>query len=260
MWSFISECFEKLCSDDEICRDGTCTKILGAFCWTNFDCGKQRRCQTNQCVNDPDALADSLSEPRCDPGEIFKDHKCQKNEGCSNIVCDIGETCVDSVCVPLALDCKTEKCPRGMICKEGLCVIDPCAQRGCPAEHACLLGECRLIQGMICQESCPDPFLCHNGLCVKNGELDYSYKRRISNELIWETTRIYFPSNGWSANLECRRKACQIGERCENGICIRIEGKFCTLAAKDCGEAFQCVNGQCKDTITPITKNSNEES
>uniref|UniRef100_A0AC34FM16 Uncharacterized protein n=1 Tax=Panagrolaimus sp. ES5 TaxID=591445 RepID=A0AC34FM16_9BILA len=152
---YFPECFEKLCNEDEICRDGACTKLLGAFCWSNFDCGGPTyRCQSNRCIAQPELAAaipqPSTTRPRCDPGEIFKDHKCQKQEGCEKLVCDIGESCLDGVCVPLAIDCRNEACPKGMICAiSGLCVLDPCVERGCPVDNACLLGECRPLQGMV---------------------------------------------------------------------------------------------------------------
>uniref|UniRef100_A0AC35FTF7 Uncharacterized protein n=1 Tax=Panagrolaimus sp. PS1159 TaxID=55785 RepID=A0AC35FTF7_9BILA len=249
----IDKCFEKLCNEDETCRDGTCTRLLGAFCWSNFDCGPLYRCQSNRCITQQEsalAAAAAISQsssprPRCDPGEIFKDHKCQKQEGCEKLVCDIGESCLDGVCVPLAIDCRTEACPKGMICAaaseacpkgmicaaaSGLCALDPCVQRGCPSDHACLLGECRPLQGMICHEHCPVPFECVNGICVRN---------------------------------ECRRKVCQIGERCDGGLCIRVEGAFCSLAIRDCGEEFECQeNGGapkiCRDKIKAINNGTTE--
>ncbi|KAE9551419.1 hypothetical protein FO519_005374 [Halicephalobus sp. NKZ332] len=210
----VDKCFEKLCNEDEYCRDGTCTKVLGAFCWTNFDCGKQRRCQGNQCVNDPDAAMDALAEPRCDPGEIFKDHKCQKNEGCANIVCDIGETCVEGVCVPIALDCTAERCPKGMICRQGLCVLDPCVQRGCPLDHACLLGECRLIQGMICQESCPEPYICHNGVCAKNEAAEFQCSSRCHRLLSRSLSRINYSIEKVDGLLKSNQRIKDLGDVC----------------------------------------------
>ena len=61
--------------------------------------------------------------------------------------------------------------------------------------------------------------------------------------------------NNWA---ECRRKVCQIGERCENGLCIRVEGSLCSLDVRDCGEEFECQDGApgspktCRDMIKAI--------
>lgn len=56
-----------------------------------------------------------------------------------------------------------------MICREGVCVPNPCNER-CPPDHVCINnGECRLTQGLICQESCAAPFQCVNGACDKDG-------------------------------------------------------------------------------------------
>lgn len=42
---------------------------------------------------------------------------------------------------------------------------------------------------------------------------------------------------------------CQIGERCDGGLCIRVEGTPCRDAIKDCGEHFACDAGICKDKM-----------
>jgi hypothetical protein len=51
---------------------------------------------------------------------------------------------------------------------------------------------------------------------------------------------------------ECRRRLCQLGERCSDGLCIRVSGQSCKLAERNCGEHFDCLDGRCVDRIRPI--------
>uniref|UniRef100_A0A1I7RKW0 EB domain-containing protein n=1 Tax=Bursaphelenchus xylophilus TaxID=6326 RepID=A0A1I7RKW0_BURXY len=218
----IDKCAEVLCNDGELCRDGKCVKIMGSFCLSVFDCGPDlgMECTRNQCVRS-DAMvgAEGLSKIDCDPDESFSGHECVKKRGCEEIVCESGFSCSNGACVPmLGADCSQNKCPQGLVCKKNICVEDQCKDK-CPHEHACVNGECRHLQGVLCRETCPQPFLCINGQCAKN---------------------------------ECARKVCQLGERCENGLCIRIEGNLCSNPMRDCGESFDCFKSACRDKIHPI--------
>ncbi|KAI6234429.1 hypothetical protein M3Y99_00793700 [Aphelenchoides fujianensis] len=225
----IDKCVDVLCEQGEICRDGKCTNLTNAFCFSVFDCGvgPGMECRGNRCVREVEALAgggpgaEGLSKVECNPGEIFLGHDCVKQRGCEEIVCEPGFACMNGACLPMnGQDCTQSQCPEGLICKRNVCVEDPCRNR-CPREHACINGECRHIQGMFCQDECEaEPFVCLNGQCVRN---------------------------------ECARKVCQLGERCENGICVRVEGNLCSNALRDCGEFFDCYKSMCRDKIHPIS-------
>ncbi|CAD5206363.1 unnamed protein product [Bursaphelenchus okinawaensis] len=218
----IDKCAEVLCNEGELCRDGKCTKLVGSFCLTVFDCGPEpgMECLRNQCVRtDPLVGAEGLAKIDCDPDETLQGHECVKKRSCEEIVCEAGFACSNGACLPmLGADCSQSTCPRGLLCKKNVCVEDTCKDK-CPVEHACINGECRHLQGILCRETCPSPFACINGQCVKN---------------------------------ECARKVCQLGERCENGICIRIEGNLCSNPMRDCGESFDCYKSACRDKIHPI--------
>lgn len=36
---------------------------------------------------------------------------------------------------------------------------------------------------------------------------------------------------------------------------IRINGRLCSVAIRDCGPEFSCVNGACQDNITVLVEN-----
>ncbi|KAI6203612.1 hypothetical protein M3Y94_00577300 [Aphelenchoides besseyi] len=227
----IDKCAEVLCEQGEICRDGKCIKMLGAFCFTLFDCGIEpgMECRGNRCTREASgAEAEGMAKIDCDPGHVALGNDCVKQRGCEEIVCDPGFSCMNGVCLPMnGADCSQTQCPEGLICKRNVCVADPCRNH-CPKEHACMNGECRHIQGMFCQDDeCEDPYVCLNGQCVRN---------------------------------ECARKVCQLGERCENGICIRVEGNLCSSALRDCGEAFDCVKSMCRDKIHAVSGATNSDS
>ncbi|KAI6182048.1 hypothetical protein M3Y97_00338200 [Aphelenchoides bicaudatus] len=221
----IDRCAEVLCNENELCREGKCVRMVDAFCFSAFDCGpgSGMECRGNRCVVENNALtgAEGLSKVDCNPGELFIGQDCVKQRGCEEIVCEPKFSCINGACLLMTgSDCVNTPCPEGLVCRKGVCAEDPCHNR-CPQDHACLNGSCRHIQGMFCHndEECTDPYVCLNGQCVRN---------------------------------ECSRKVCQIGERCENGICIRVEGNLCTNPIRDCGEAFDCNKSACRDKIHPI--------
>nr|CAD2189343.1 unnamed protein product [Meloidogyne enterolobii] len=234
----IDKCADILCDEtNEICRDGMCMSITSILCFSPFDCGPPSfyECKQQKCQRRFDTLGPVLTHPspKCDPGEILSGDKCVTNDGeaCTRIVCPSGNSCFNGLCIPSSgTNCANSgECPDLHLCRDGRCVSDVCAANGrvkCPPEHACSPtsnpeGECRHFQGLLCShtsavEDCPPPYYCIGGICTKD---------------------------------ECYRKACQIGERCDSGICLRIEGTPCRDAAKECGEQFTCDNGICRDQI-----------
>ncbi|KAI1727025.1 teneurin-3 [Ditylenchus destructor] len=230
----IDKCMEMLCDEGEVCRDGKCQKLISNFCFSDFDCGQSAKsglhCKANKCEKSTTMDSEGIKPTmKCDPGESPQNDRCVPQDGCAQLVCELGETCLNGFCIPTTIECgdpqstfpgsmiSLSTCPDNMICRNRVCIRDPCLDR-CPPEHTCINGgECRLLQGLHCIETCPSPFECVNGVCVKD---------------------------------ECHRKVCQLGERCDGGICVRIQGKICKNAERDCGESFDCVNSACQDKIT----------
>uniref|UniRef100_A0A914HFZ4 Uncharacterized protein n=1 Tax=Globodera rostochiensis TaxID=31243 RepID=A0A914HFZ4_GLORO len=221
----IDKCAEVLCDElSELCRDGMCFGLSTMFCFSPFDCGPPSlfECRQNKCQRRRDTIAPSFSPPtqKCDPGETFIGDKCVTQEGCAQLVCSSGQSCFNGFCVA----------------SSGHCVPDICKVNGgkCLPENACSPmsvpeGECRPYQGIPCSlsaaaEDCPPPYFCIGGICSKD---------------------------------DCFRKVCQIGERCDGGLCVRVEGNACRDALRECGEHFDCVAGYCKDRIKPYTDGGN---
>lgn len=48
---------------------------------------------------------------------------------------------------------------------------------------------------------------------------------------------------------DCLGKSCQPGEVCQSGLCIKVEGRFCSLAIRDCAEEFECIKNTCHDQL-----------
>ncbi|VDK31139.1 unnamed protein product [Gongylonema pulchrum] len=215
-------CTDVTCTENEICRDGACWSVTDSFCITHFDCGPIFECHENKCV--------PLKRPlscNCDPGEVCQQGTCFPDPKCAHVSCSTGSFCVDGTCqTAVGRDCINSACEGGTICVNGRCILDPCTNR-CPPDHACREGQCRLLQGLQCHVECPKPYVCVDGRCTKNA---------------------------------CFGKSCQIGETCENGICIKVEGRLCSLAVRDCAEHFECFSGTCQDIFQMtgvITDNAN---
>ncbi|KHN74344.1 Teneurin-2 [Toxocara canis] len=204
-------CMDVSCKETEICRDGVCVQMAGAFCLFHFDCGPSLECIGNRC-----APTDLPIECNCDPGEFCQQGKCFPDRSCAHVVCSQGSLCTNGACAPVVgRECSQEACEGGTVCVNGHCVLDPCTNR-CPADHECRLGECRHLQGISCHNQCPHPYECIDGRCTRN---------------------------------DCARKVCKVGEACENGLCVKVEDRFCTLAIRDCGERFECESNKCHDKL-----------
>lgn len=70
----------------------------------------------------------------------------------------------------------------------------------------------------------------------------------VSMAIVNVTVQILISSSFYTY-IDCMRKVCQLGEVCDGGGCVRVVGRLCTLALRDCGEAFECMNGVCVDRI-----------
>ncbi|CAJ0568162.1 unnamed protein product, partial [Mesorhabditis spiculigera] len=208
----LDRCADVNCEEGEICRDGKCTMMVEAFCVQHADCGPSLDCRNNKCVLRPQPPICT-----CNPDQLCKRGECLPNKRCGNIVCPDGSYCVEGTCITaVGLDCSDDVCHGGTVCVEGRCQADQCINR-CPADHECREGQCRALQGILCTGECPMPYECVDGTCQRN---------------------------------ECSLKVCQIGEVCEGvGSCNRAEGRFCTLAIRDCGFAFKCESNRCVDLL-----------
>ncbi|VDK49427.1 unnamed protein product [Anisakis simplex] len=204
-------CIGVSCKQTEICRDGRCAELIGTFCFSSFDCGPNLDCIANRCTSTTLNL-----QCICDPGETCQQGKCFPDPSCTNMLCEQGSVCMNGACVSvIGRDCTQDVCEGNTVCIQGHCLLDPCINR-CPIDHACRLGECRHLQGMLCHSQCPHPYECVDGRCTRN---------------------------------DCARKVCQWGETCEHGLCVKVEDRFCTLAIRDCGEHFECETNKCHDKL-----------
>jgi hypothetical protein len=95
----------------------------------------------------------------CEPGEICVDNACV--DPCADVSCDTDETCVMGVC----RDCHTLGCDAPLICYDGQCRDDPCADVTCPeANQYCSGGQCI---DLCRDERCPEDSACDaTGLCA----------------------------------------------------------------------------------------------
>uniref|UniRef100_A0A1I7ZW66 EB domain-containing protein n=1 Tax=Steinernema glaseri TaxID=37863 RepID=A0A1I7ZW66_9BILA len=214
----LDRCAGVSCGLQELCLDGVCTNMTDRFCLSSFDCGPTFDCVANKCQD-----SGVLSRPicSCDPDQVCgADGTCAPRPKCSRVFCGPGAVCVDGFCSSTeALACsRDDECGAERVCRSGTCAPDLCVGKRCPPDHQCREGECRLLQGLLCHGECPAPFECVSGRCARN---------------------------------ECARKVCQLGETCD-GFCQRVEGRFCSLAIRDCGEGFACENNACRDQLKPV--------
>ncbi|CAI4226777.1 unnamed protein product [Auanema sp. JU1783] len=210
----LDRCKDVLCEDGEICRDGMCIKILDNFCIGHAECGPSLDCLNNKCQ-----LKKAEAICNCQPYEICHHGQCFANNQCLSVFCEPGTYCVEGQCVnAVGSDCSEESCHGGAVCINNVCAHDPC-KSSCPAEQDCRLGQCRYMEGIACQSECKGPYECIDGRCRRN---------------------------------DCSKKVCQLGEACENGSCVRVVGRFCTFAARDCGHAFACIENKCVDLLKAI--------
>ncbi|KAK6106037.1 hypothetical protein QQG55_22650 [Brugia pahangi] len=227
------KCFGANCTKDELCGDGKCLTVSSTFCITHFDCGPTFKCYQNKCIP---FKRNSIS-CNCDPGEV-----CQKGR-CAHVSCQPGSFCLQGTCQSaIGQDCTSTACQGGTICVEGRCILDPCTNR-CPPDHVCREGQCRHLQGLLCYRECPKPYVCISGRCTKNG-----------NSVLARLDVKNYANSDEEKNLltnisECFGKICQLGEMCQSGLCIKVEGRLCSLAIRDCAEEFECIGNTCRDLL-----------
>ncbi|MCP9260347.1 hypothetical protein DINM_003709 [Dirofilaria immitis] len=251
-----NDCEQVECSIDSRCYKGRCYPAINLPCDRNVElsqhrsksitsnCGQKGKCVNGRCVEDRCAgimctedeicrdgkclvITNSFCITHFDCGPIFKCYQnkcipfrkpipCNCDPGCAHVSCETGSFCLQGTChSAIGQDCTRMACQGNTICVEGRCILDPCTNR-CPSEHACREGQCRHLHGLLCLKECPKPYVCIDGLCIRN---------------------------------ECFGKSCQPGEACQNGFCINVEKRLCSLAIRDCAEGFECIEGTCHDLL-----------
>ncbi|VDM42793.1 unnamed protein product [Toxocara canis] len=223
-----ADCKKVNCPSMTRCFKGRCYSTTGLTCNRNVlldsstaesiisNCGDKGKCINGRCVED----------------------------SCAHVVCSQGSLCTNGACAPVVgRECSQEACEGGTVCVNGHCVLDPCTNR-CPADHECRLGECRHLQGISCHNQCPHPYECIDGRCTRNG-------CHFLQHIIWQTDLLILVTAAFAFfNFgNCARKVCKVGEACENGLCVKVEDRFCTLAIRDCGERFECESNKCHDKL-----------
>jgi MYXO-CTERM domain-containing protein len=124
-----SKCTNKVCTGDEICRQGSC----GNGC-DGVVCPQGQTCQGGLCV-------DPCAGKSCKPGELCKLGVCLPGcQGCGGITCTSGLTCNQQSGDCYDASCKPD-CAPGTTCKKGQCV-GPCDGVVCPGSVACVDGKC----------------------------------------------------------------------------------------------------------------------
>ncbi|KAL3998611.1 hypothetical protein ACH3XW_15730 [Acanthocheilonema viteae] len=249
-------CEEVKCNANFRCYKGRCYSIFGLSCDRNIElseykfrsitsnCGLKGKCINGRCVEDRCHGIECTENELCQDGKClivnntfcithfdcgptfkcfqnkcisFRDPiSCNCDPGCTHVSCEMGSFCFKGTCqTAVGQDCTSTPCQGSTICVEGRCILNPCINR-CPPDHACREGQCRHLEGLLCYEECPKPYVCIDGRCTRN---------------------------------ECFGKSCQPGEICQFGLCIKVEGRLCSLAIRDCAEEFECIGGICHDLL-----------
>ncbi|MCB9637999.1 MAG: VWA domain-containing protein [Myxococcales bacterium] len=121
------------------------------------------------------------------------------------------EACVLGICYK---KCSNE-CPRGFVCKDGLCRENPCTRIKCGNDQYCKDGQC--------VDACANVQCNANQVCVKGQCEDKGTK-------------------------DCYQLGCPAGQSCQNGQCVADP---CTGVT--CQGTQYCKEGKCVDTCANVT-------
>ena len=130
-----------LCAVGEVCDKGTCVPACGSGEFTclngtvcngsgycvdpeclDVDCPEGTKCVDGQCVGPCDGVV-------CPVGQVCIVGVCL--DPCVGIVCDQGQVCSNGACID---ECGCSGCTAGQTCEpSGLCVVDACVGKTCPA-------------------------------------------------------------------------------------------------------------------------------
>ena len=186
-----------MCPSGFACREGQCTLACRGG---EFPCPGGYKCVNDFCL--PERCAGVVC-----PGDMH----CDENTGacvapCAGIVCADPKVCQRGVCV----DCNTLGCSAGLLCVDGRCQADKCANVKCGADFYCQDGRCvsLCLPGM-----CSPTERCVAGQCITD---KCSTVGCPMGQFCDQTT-------GMCRGNACQAIQCPAGERCvpETGKCSR---------------------------------------
>jgi streptogramin lyase len=254
------------CPQGEFCKDGKCLKVCA-----DIVCGEGQICREGICIKDPcasitcnagDICIDGkceadlcLASGLCKPGQICIDNKCVPDP-CAGVTCPNPNTqqCVRGDCIESSCrkddDCGTGEficvdgrcrklecslsnpCSANKRCREGYCILDPCANVSCPKHQFCVGGSCRMsCAGIFCN---PDQH-CVFGQCEQNPCANISC----------HTEEYCDPKSGTCQPNPCHSGGCVQGRICLNGVCVDDPCIHIT-----CPNGQSCQAGQCKGELS----------
>jgi MYXO-CTERM domain-containing protein len=105
---------------------------------TGVTCPHGQQCIAGQCL-------DLCMVITCDAGYVCQNSQCVAQCPCN--ACPTGQTCnSDGSCTPMG--CDIVSCPTGMYCDMNAQCADSCTGVTCPANQACMMGNCVSTAGM----------------------------------------------------------------------------------------------------------------
>lgn len=145
------------------------------------------------------------------------------------------------------LDCYTQSCPSGEVCRNGQCVADPCDGVSCQADEFCRGGQC--VKACGCTQ-CNTGESCVDGSCVNNPCAGVQCP----------SGEICDPLTGQCDSDPCQGIQCGNGRVCSNGNCVDdpCANVQCPLG-QVCNEG-QCVGQNCQGGENTGEGSTGEES
>uniref|UniRef100_A0A915EBY5 Uncharacterized protein n=1 Tax=Ditylenchus dipsaci TaxID=166011 RepID=A0A915EBY5_9BILA len=89
----LDKCINILCDEGEHCRDGKSSGL---------------HCKLNKCEKSSGQVLKQDFKQKCDPGESPQNEKCIPQDGCAQLVCELGETCLNGFCIPTTFECDND--------------------------------------------------------------------------------------------------------------------------------------------------------
>ena len=244
--------------DGSLCPGGKCVPngTGGAECVIGCktgECPKNFECKNGRCMELP------CRRVKCPAGYVCSNKTGDCKDLCEGVTCPEKMTCKAGSCV----NCYTEGCGDGRICKDGQCVADPCAVKNCAAGQGCREGKCfascsgvscgngeKCLQGRCVGDpcagvTCKSNEVCHDGSCHSNVCLSTPQ---------CPDGRICDPKVG-CVDDPCLSTRCPAGSKCVEGECQDPNktpsgnggtggGSKCALDT-DCATGQSCRNGYC---------------
>ena len=182
----------------------------------------------------------------------------------NNVDCPGTAECINGDCRE---ECQDGECPRGLICTDGFCLPEPCAE--CNSCEVCVAGECMdPCAGVDCGEN----GLCLNGECFEGTCYELgcnSCEVCTGGECIPnDCLGVVCPGDQLCRLGVCEPTCldidCPGGQRCVSGSCVDdpcaevscpAEGEVCAEGVcvddpceeVECGDGFTCVGGDCAE-------------